>query len=58
MCIGDVCYCSVEGIVSDSFAKSYRKCKHFEFNELDAFDIDKKYKPRKIKGNRNQISLF
>ena len=34
------------------------QCKDFEFNELDVFDIDKKYQPRKEKKSLgNQIML-
>lgn len=33
-------------------------CKDFTFNELDVFDIDKKYKPKQIKKSLgNQVRL-
>jgi len=35
------------------------QCKHFKFNELDVFDIDKKYQPREPRKKvlDNQIKL-
>ena len=35
--------------MSETTAKSVNTCKRFEFNEIDAFDLDKKYKPREKK---------
>ena len=32
--------------MSEASAKRTNTCKRFLFNEIDAFDLDKKYKPR------------
>ena len=57
---GDFVYCEEnEETMSEEKAKRVNKCKHFEFNEMDVFDSDKKYKPRKSKkANDLQGSLF
>lgn len=46
--VGDVVYCGTkEKIISESSAKSVNNCKEFEFNPIDAFDPNRKYKPHK-----------
>lgn len=58
---GDVVYCEeLDKVISLKSAKTTNKCKHFEFNPIDALsgDLNKKYKPRKEKQKDNQLSLF
>lgn len=47
--------------LSKASARRTNTCKHFLFNEIDAFDLDKKYKPR-AKAEKEEIkdepSLF
>ena len=51
-CIGEtdfvgISYCSAkEKEISSNSCKTENHCKEFVFNEIDAFDLDKKYKPR------------
>lgn len=43
-------WCAVFHITpTDEFAKRPNKCKRFVFNEIDAFDIEHTYQPRKLK---------
>lgn len=43
----DSVYCHIRNtLISKSTACKTNNCKSFEFNELDVFDIEKKYKPR------------
>lgn len=54
----DVAYCEVKNkTMSKNTAKSVNHCKDFEFNELDVFDIEKKYKPTEEKEFK-QLKLF
>ena len=57
---GNGTYCEAkEKEISDNTATRINHCKLFEFNELDAYDIDHKYKPRKHKSsNFTNESLF
>lgn len=59
---GDVVYCEeLNKEISLAGAKRANKCKHFEFNEIDALsgDLNKVYKPREIKTiDEKQPSLF
>ena len=57
---GDVVFCDALGeTMSESKAKRVNQCKHFVFNEMDLFDCDKKYNPRKSKKSNNlQERLF
>lgn len=56
---GDCVYCSeLRKIMSESSAKTVNNCKHFIFNEIDVFDFNKVYKPRKAKQEDKQLSLF
>ena len=59
-CYGDAIWCSAkEKTMSESTAKSPNKCKDFVFCELDVFDLEHKYKPRKEKEEHSeQLSLF
>ena len=36
-------------VMRDSTIRSTNNCKDFEFNEIDVFNFDKTYKPRKKK---------
>ena len=48
---GDVVYCDVKcQTISEESAKRVNKCKNFDFVEVDCFDPNKKYKPRKDMG--------
>lgn len=39
-------YCEISSkVMTDKKAKSTNTCSHFEFNEIDVFGLDKKYKP-------------
>lgn len=56
----EIIYCEEKGQTKHKRkCITVNKCKHFEFNELDVFDIDKKYQPRKPKKKTldNQIRL-
>ena len=56
---GDVVWCDeINKIMSESQAKTVNHCKHFVFNEIDVFDLDKKYKPRAEKPVDNSPTLF
>ena len=40
---GDVVQCDkINKMMSESQAKTVNHCKHFVFNEIDVFDLDKK----------------
>lgn len=60
MCCGDANYCGKhKKCYSDDAIKRINKCKDFEFNEMDALDPDKTYKPRiKNETDKDQISIF
>ena len=56
---GDVVWCDeLNKMMSESQAKTVNHCKHFVFNEIDVFDLDKKYKPRAEKPVDNSPTLF
>ena len=65
---GNGTYCTLlNRELKDSYCKSVNKCKNYEFNEIDAYDNEKRYKPRtdnKKKGESqlvtkcNQLSMF
>lgn len=56
---GDVVWCSeLRKIMSEASAKTVNHCNHFVFNEIDVFDLDKKYKPRAEKPVDNSPTLF
>ena len=56
---GDVVWCDeLNKMMSESSAKNVNHCKHFVFNEIDVFDLDKKYKPRAEKPVDNSPTLF
>ena len=52
---------TLDKYLSKASARRTNTCKHFSFNEIDAFDLDKKYKPR-AKAEKEEIkdepSLF
>ena len=58
MCCGDANWCEKkEKCFSDDYIRRINNCKQFEFNEIDALDINKTYKPRKPKKVK-QLNLF
>lgn len=60
LCVGDSNYCERrKQCLSDSYCKRVNKCKYFEFNEIDAFDLEKVYHPKseKEKPTHEQIKL-
>lgn len=51
------CYCEYKKqCLSESTCKKVNKCKYFIFNEIDAFDPEKTYKPQ-VKKESKQIKL-
>ena len=51
-------WCEERGIEpSDERAKRPNKCKQFEFNPIDAFDIGREYKPREKKEQIEQETM-
>lgn len=51
------CYCECKKqVLSESTCKKVNKCKYFIFNEMDAFNLEKTYKPR-VKKESKQIKL-
>lgn len=64
-CIGEtdfvnVSYCSVkEKEMSSNSCKTENHCKEFEYNEIDAFNFEHKYKPiQKRVVDKRQLNLF
>lgn len=54
--VGDVVYCEVLKItMSEEKAKRVNRCKEFVFNEIDVFDLEKRYKPRKTKMKQRRL---
>lgn len=50
--VGDAVYCeTLNKTMSEEKAKRLNRCKEFVFNEIDVFDLEKRYKPRKEKKN-------
>ena len=48
--VGDAVYCeALNKTMSEEKAKRVNRCKEFVFNEIDVFDLEKRYKPRKAK---------
>lgn len=48
--VGDAVYCeTLKMTMTEEKAKRVNRCKQFIFNEIDVFDLDKRYKPRKVK---------
>lgn len=59
--LGDAPYCSKhEKTMNESYVKRTNKCKDFDFCEIDVFDHDHKYTPRKQRQindlEKNQIT--
>lgn len=53
---GDAVYCEVLKItMSEEKAKRVNRCKEFVFNEIDVFDLEKRYKPRKTKMKQRRL---
>lgn len=51
-------YCSSKKItINEKRCKQPNTCSEFELNPIDAFDLDKTYKPRKKREKVNQITL-
>ena len=43
----DFVYCHIKKkLINKTTASATNKCRDFGFNEMDVFDIEKKYKPR------------
>ena len=57
---GDAVYCEVLKItMSEGKAKRVNNCNEFDFNVIDVFDLDKRYKPRPRKATKEiQERLF
>lgn len=55
---GDVWCDELNKMMLEQSAKTVNHCKHFVFNEIDVFDLDKKYKPRAEKPVDNSPTLF
>lgn len=55
----EIIYCEAKKITKNKKrCITLNYCKEFVFNELDVFDTDKKYEPRKVKKScGNQIKL-
>ena len=48
--VGDAVYCeTLKMTMTEEKAKRVNQCKHFIFNEIDVFDLEKRYKPRRAK---------
>lgn len=53
---GDAVYCEVlKMTMSEEKAKRVNRCKEFVFNEIDVFDLEKRYKPRKTKMKQRRL---
>ena len=51
----DSVYCHVKNtLISQKASCRTNKCKDFDLNEIDVFDIEKKYKPRTEKADDGQ----
>lgn len=59
-CYGDVVFCGYKNkTMTEESAKRVNQCKDFNFNPIDVFDTDKKYKPREKKETKvKQINLL
>jgi len=58
---GNGIYCNEKKkTMSEASAKSVNRCKLFDLNPMDAFDLDKTYKPREVKQRQcdGQIEMF
>lgn len=56
---GTDCYCECKKqVLSESTCKKVNKCKNFAFNEMDAFNPEKTYKPQTPKIQPYQLKLF
>lgn len=54
--VGDVVYCEALKItMSEEKAKRVNHCNEFDFNVIDVFDLDKRYKPRKTKMKQRRL---
>ena len=48
--VGDAVYCeALKMTMTEEKVKRVNQCKHFIFNEIDVFDLEKRYKTRKVK---------
>lgn len=57
--LDDIAWCEkLQKEMSESAAKRVNRCKEFLFNEIDAFNIGAKYKPREKKIPDDSPSLF
>ena len=56
-CYGDVVWCDeFKKVISEASAKVVNHCKEFEFNPIDAFNLEGRYKPQE-KRRDNEIKL-
>ena len=56
---GNGIYCGAKDrILSEQTTKRVNTCRQFEFNEIDAYDLERKYKPRRSKTIEGQLSMF
>lgn len=57
---GNGIYCTeLNKEIRESTAKRVNNCEHFDLNPIDAFyENERGYKPRKMKENDGQLSLF
>ena len=54
--VGDAVYCeALNKTMSEEKAKRVNRCKEFVFNEIDVFDLEKRYKPRKEKMKQRRL---
>lgn len=57
--VGDANYCEQRRqCLSDAYCKRINNCKDFDFNEIDAFDLERTYKPREFKEKGDEINLW
>ena len=57
--VGDAVYCEALKItMSEEKAKRVNRCNEFVFNEIDVFDLEKRYKTRPRKAKMKQRRLF
>lgn len=64
LCTGNGIWCDeLKKKISEAAAKSPNRCHSFAYNPMDAFDMDKQYKPREAKKVKKtqcdgQLKLF
>lgn len=54
--VGDAVYCeALKMTMTEEKVKRVNRCKGFVFNEIDVFDLEKRYKPRKAKMKQGRL---